>query len=245
MKAMLFAAGLGTRLRPLTNDRPKALVEVSGKSLLHRNIEKLLVEGCTEVIVNIHYFGEQILASVEARPEWKGKVFTSDERSKILETGGGLLHAKSHFIGGSDFLVHNVDILSDLDLRKGLYATHQQRAALLTLATRQRDTSRYLLFGQEDNLLCGWTNIKTGEIKLSRNRPPDTLIKRAYSGISAYSPRIFHFMPQKEGSRFSIVDTWLEAAKTEAIYCYPHDEDRWIDVGRPEKVKEAEDLFSA
>lgn len=240
---MLFAAGLGTRLRPLTNDRPKALVEVGGQSLLQRNITKLLDAGCTEIVVNIHYFGEQVLANVEAMPEWKGKVVISDERTKILETGGGLLHARQHFISEDSFLVHNVDILSDLELSDGLYAAHQQKDALLTLATRQRSTSRYLLFGKEDDQLCGWTNIKTGEVKMSRQRNINELVQRAYSGISAYSSRIFDFMPQNPASRFSVVDTWLEAAKTENIYCYPHDEDRWIDVGRPEMVSAAEALF--
>lgn len=243
MNAMLFAAGLGTRLRPLTNDRPKALVEVAGRSLLAHNLDKLLASGCEKVVLNIHYFGEQILANVEAKPNWKTKVCISDERKMLLETGGGLLAAKAH-LEKADFLTHNVDVLSNIDLNKGLMAQHQATKALVTLATRKRATSRYLLFDKDSHVLCGWTNIKTGEIKMARQRPKDQLEQRAFSGIAAYSPKIFDYLSGRTGEKFSIVDTWLAAAATEDIYSYPHDEGWWIDVGRPENIAQAEQILN-
>lgn len=243
MKAMVFAAGLGTRLRPLTNDRPKALVEVAGQSLLQRNIDKLLAAGCEKVVVNIHYFGEQIMANVEAMPNWKGKIIISDEREKILETGGGLLLAEPH-LKDADFLVHNVDILTDLPI-KDLMAKHKQQNAFLTVATRDRATSRYLLFDKETDILCGWTNIKTGEVKMARARTADQLVRRAYSGIAAYSSRIFDYLHGRAGEKFSIVDTWLKAAATEDIYSYHQSQGWWIDVGKPEMIAAAERLLTA
>lgn len=241
---MLFAAGLGTRLRPLTNDRPKALVEVNGKSLLSWNLEKLLgPEGFQSVIVNVHYFADQIMAHVEARKDLQSKVIFSDERAALLETGGGLLLARPH-LGDDDFLVHNVDILSDLPLRDGIMAAHKSRSALATLATRQRKTSRYLLFGTEDDLLCGWENVGTGERKMARDRPYAQLTRRAFSGISTYSPGIFEYMQLPVGSKFSIIDTLLFAARTEKIYCYPYNEGQWMDVGRPEDVETAANSFN-
>lgn len=244
MQAMLFAAGLGTRLRPLTNDRPKALVEVNGQSLLSRNLDKLIAAGFDDIVVNVHYFGEQVMASIEAVPMYAQAVTISDERNEILETGGGLLLMKQHF-NQPHFLTHNVDILSDLDLNQGLMNAHQHKTgALASLATRQRETSRYLLFGREDNLLRGWTNVKTGEVRLSRNDiPAQDLVRRAFSGVAAYSNRLFNYMPTGDARPFSIVETWLTAARTEDIYCYPHDQDRWIDVGRVEALAAAEKLF--
>lgn len=243
MNAMLFAAGLGTRLRPLTNHRPKALVEVAGQSLLSHNLDKLIEADCEQVVINIHYFGEQILANVEAMPAWRERIIISDERDQILETGGGLLAAKTHLDQGH-FLTHNVDILSNLNLRTGLMAQHLEKHALVTLATRDRATSRYLLFDKASHLLCGWTNVKTGEVKMARPRPLEQLSRRAFSGVAAYSPKIFNFLKGRNGEKFSIVDTWLAAAATEEIYSYSHDDDWWIDVGTPEKVAEAEALLA-
>ncbi|PHI21314.1 nucleotidyltransferase [Lewinellaceae bacterium SD302] len=244
MQAMLFAAGLGTRLRPLTNDRPKALVEVNGRSLLYRNLDKLLAEGFDKIVVNVHYFAEEVMAAIEAMPKYKDKVFISDERHKILETGGGLQLARTHFTETA-FLTHNVDILSDLQLRKGLMDTHRQRReALATLATRERKTSRYLLFGPEDQILRGWTNLKTGEVRMARHDIPIAkLSRRAFSGIAAYSTRLFDHLPSGPPHPFSVVDAWLSTAATENIYSYPHDQGRWIDVGKMESLRQAELLF--
>lgn len=242
---MIFAAGLGTRLRPLTNIRPKALVEVGGKSLLLHNLEKLEKSGFEEIVVNVHYFATAVMDCIEglaeragAVPEKKSRVFFSDEREKLLETGGGLLKAK-HFLQHDPFLVQNVDVLSTLDLAV-FYQAHLAKGGLGLLAVRQRPSSRSLLFDRESLVLLGWRNNKTGEEKLARPCPPQQLVAYAFSGIAVYSPALFNYMAGQEGQKFSIIDTLLLAARDVDIYAYPHDEDKWIDVGRPEAIAAAE-----
>ncbi|MGB1243748.1 MAG: sugar phosphate nucleotidyltransferase, partial [Chitinophagales bacterium] len=167
MKAMIFAAGLGTRLRPLTNDKPKALVEVNGKPLLEIVILQLKRYGFRDIVVNVHYFAKQIIRFLEAKNNFGIHIQISDESDLLLETGGGLQKAK-HFLCSDDepFLVHNVDILSDINL-KALYQSHLEGSPLATLVVRNRKTSRYLLF-DETNRLCGWKNVKTGEVRMMR-----------------------------------------------------------------------------
>lgn len=242
-QAILFAAGRGTRLRPLTNDRPKALVAVAGRSLLQRNLEKLTAAGCERVVVNVHHFAEMIMTSVEAMPELSGKVVFSNEQDRLLETGGGLLRARP-LLTAPDFIAHNVDILTDLPLLdSGLLATHRTNDALVTLATRQRETSRYLLFDPDTHQLYGWTNVKTGEVRMARPGNPDRLVRRAFSGVAAYSARFFDYLAGREGEAFSVVDTWLTAAATETILAFPYEAGYWIDVGRPEAIPRAERLL--
>ena len=241
MKAMLFAAGLGTRLRPLTNDRPKALVEVAGVTLLERNLRNLFEQGCTEVVVNVHAFADQVEHFIDAMDLPSSQVLISDERTKLLETGGGLYKAKP-YLGRDDFLVHNVDILSTTDLQK-LFSFHKDHGAIATLCVRQRESSRYLLF-DEAGLLGGWRNNKTGEERLPRSATGNRLKALAFSGIYVCSPRIFDYMPNLPMHKFSIIDTFLQAASTEKILAYPHDEDEWIDVGKPETHALAEQKFS-
>lgn len=241
MKAMLFAAGLGTRLRPLTNDRPKALVEVGGKTLLEWNLRKLADAGFTEVIVNVHYYADMVVDFIEAI-DLAISVVISDERDQLLETGGGLLKAKDWLQEGP-FLVHNVDILSDVDLSE-LMAHHQKENNLATLCVRKRRTSRYLTFHEKTEQLMGWKNIKTGEERPARPHRPEDVKERAFSGIYVLTPAIFDFMPVLPGAKFSIIDTLLESAKTEKIQAFAHDDSDWVDVGRPEAIPVAEALVA-
>lgn len=238
MKAMIFAAGLGTRLRPLTNDRPKALVEINGVPLLQIAIEKLRRAGATDLIVNIHHFGEQMEAFL-MQPQFAGlNIAVSDERDKLLDTGGGLRKAAWFFDDGQPFLVYNADILTTLDLRE-LYAAHTRSQALATVAVRERPTSRAFLF-DEDNRLCGWRNAATGEERIPLRRSP--LHAFAFSGIHVIHPRIFELMPPA-GEVFSIVETYLNLAQNEIILGFRHDQDLWLDVGKPEQLARAQELW--
>jgi len=243
MKAMIFAAGLGTRLRPLTNHKPKALVEVNGTPLLEIVIQRLKQHGFTNIVVNVHYFAKQIIRFLEAKNNFDIQISISDETDLLLETGGGLLKAKPFFEGADNepFLVHNVDILSDIDLA-ALYQYHLQNNPLATLVVRNRKTSRYLLF-DEENQMCGWKNVKTGEVRMMRESAlslqPNAL---AFSGIHVISPSIFQYMPEQE-SAFSIIETYLQAAKTQKIMAYPSDGSNWLDVGKPESLAQAKKLL--
>lgn len=238
MKAMILAAGLGTRLKPFTDKHPKALAEVNGKTILQRNIEYLHSFGFRNVIINVHHFADQIIQKVKANNGFGSIVYISDERKEVLETGGGLLKAKWFFESGTaPFVVMNVDVLTDLNFQK-MYAQHISTQALATLAVRERVTSRYLLFNKE-NLLCGWQNIKTGEKKLSRQVIP--LHQKAFSGIQIISPGIFPLI--KQTGKFSLIDVYLSLSATEKIFAYDHSGDHFIDVGTPEKLLSAEKIF--
>ena len=163
MKAMIFAAGLGTRLKPLTDHTPKALVPVNGRPMLEHVILKLKAAGCTEAVVNVHHFGQQIIDFLHAIQNFGITIHISDERNEFLDTGGVIKKASSFFSGTAPFLVHNVDILSDVDL-KALYDFHLQSGNDATLLVSPRETSRYLLF--DTNIrLCGWLNKLTGQTK--------------------------------------------------------------------------------
>ncbi len=239
MKAMLFAAGLGTRLRPLTNNRPKALVEINGEPMLAIVIRRLKQAGVREMVINVHHFAEKIMQYVEKQHFFGIDIFFSHEKDQVLETGGGLKKVVSFFDDGSPFFVHNTDIISTIDL-KALYAYHQSNNAIATLATRNRNTSRYLLFHQDTNELWGWQNVKTEETRWSR-RQSIIFKKQAFSGIHVIDPRLFQFF--SEEAKFSIIDTYLQAAKTERILAYPHDKDTWLDVGKPEMLEKAKVLI--
>ena len=166
MKAMLFAAGLGSRLYPLTSDKPKALVEIMGKTLLQHSIEHLKQFGIKTIVVNIHHFGEQVLNLLDANNNFNCNIIISDERDGLLETGGGLKKASEHLSGSESIVLYNVDVISNINLNK-LKHYHENNSALATLATRQRRSSRYLLFDDQQQL-CGWTNTKTADVKISR-----------------------------------------------------------------------------
>lgn len=227
MKAMIFAAGLGTRLQPLTNSKPKALVEIEGIALLEIVIKNIMRQGFDEIIINLHHFAHQIVDFIERKKSFGIKITFSDETGKLLNTGGGLKKAR-HFLSGKEpFLVHNTDIISTIDL-KDMYNRHKQTEALATLAVRDRQTSRYLLFTKK-NRLRGWKNKKTGETKIA-NPGNDSLTPLAFSGIQIISPKIFELFI--ENGAFSIIDTYLRLCEKHRIVAYQHDHTTWIDVGK-------------
>lgn len=232
MKAMILAAGLGTRLRPLTNEKPKALVEVEGKPLLEIMIKKLISYGCNEIIINVHHFGDQIIEFLERNNNFNIRIEISDESMQLMDTGGGLKKASWFFENNADFLLINVDVLTDLDLKKML-EYHQDKHALATIAVRKRETSRYFLFNDKLRL-CGWMNKKSGERRVVRDENGD-LQELAFSGIHFINPKIFKLI-NFEG-RFSIVDLYLDLAEKHCIFGYRHDDSFWQDVGKPSDSK--------
>ncbi len=236
MKAMIFAAGLGTRFKPWTDQHPKALAVVNGKSLLQRNIEYLQQYGITDVVVNVHHFADQITEAVEKNKGWGSNVLISDERDQVLETGGGLMKAQE-LLGRDTFLTINVDILTDLN-PKFFLTYHQQQQSLITLAVTDRPTSRYLLFNKY-NRLCGWRNTKTGEEKIVIQAPD--LVEKAYSGIALFEPAVFDLIPFT--GKFSLIDAYLFLAPENKIAAYDHSGSRLLDVGKPESVAQAERMF--
>lgn len=236
MKAMIFAAGLGTRLKPFTDHHPKALAEVNGKTLLEHTIKYLQRYGIEDVIVNVHHFAEQIERVVAENDGFGSWVTISDEREAVLETGGGLQKAAGYFEGEENFVVINVDVLTNLDLGK-MIATHDQSGALATLAVMNRATSRYLLFNDEMEL-CGWTNDKTGEVKMARAAQHPKPF--AFSGVQVLSKNILN-MPFS--GKFSMIDVFLHFARTEIIKGFDHSGNVFIDVGKPESLEKAGYLF--
>ena len=236
IQGMIFAAGLGTRFKPWTDKHPKALAIVNGKSLLQRNIEYLQQYGITNVVVNVHHFADQITDALEKNKGWGSHITISDETDMVLETGGGLKKAAPFFTSDT-IVVINVDILTDLNLGN-LIAFHRQHNPASTLAITNRTTSRYFLF-DNNNTLCGWRNTKTGEERIAR--PASTYTPMAFSGIHLISKKLLSLI-QREG-KFSIVDTYLELAPSHIIKGYDHSGSRFIDVGKPDSVAQAELLF--
>jgi NDP-sugar pyrophosphorylase family protein len=236
MKAMILAAGLGTRLRPLTNDRPKALVEVGGRTLLEITLSRLRSFGIDEVIINAHHFAEMILDYLKANNNFGMHIEVSRE-DVLLDTGGGLKKA-AHFFEGSSadepLILHNVDVVSTLDLAR-MMQFHSEHKALATLAVQDRETSRYLLF-DEKLQLCGRRAGHDGKTELVRPSPkPEAL---AFSGIHVISPRLLGLITE-EGI-FSIINTYLRlASQGETILAFRADEYYWRDLGRPENLAEA------
>jgi N-acetyl-alpha-D-muramate 1-phosphate uridylyltransferase len=237
MKAIIFAAGLGTRFKPWTDTHPKALALVNGKSLLQRNIEYLQQYGITDVVVNIHHFPQQIIDAIKNNNGWGSNVVISDETDAVLETGGGLMKARHLLDSGMPFISVNVDILTNLDLNK-LMAFHQLHKPLVTFGVTNRKSSRVLLF-DEANRLCGWKNVQTGETKIAIDKP--NLVEKAYSCVVIYQPKIFSLIKQQ--GKFSIMDTYLDLAAEHVILGYNHSGDNLVDVGKPESVAVAEKLF--
>ena len=233
MKAMIFAAGLGTRLRPLTNDRPKALVEINGVSLLEINIRRLIHFGVREIIINTHHFAEKIEAFLIEKQNFGIRIQTSHEVERPLETGGGLKKAAWFFDDGKPFFICNADILSNIDLSK-LYVAHLDSNALATYAVQRRDTSRYMLHNTE-GLLCGWMNLKTKAVRIGRMA--ENLDMLSFSGFHVINPAIFQTAPEEDF--FSIIDWYLKICNENRILGWRHDADLWCDVGKPETLAEA------
>lgn len=229
MKGFIFAAGLGTRLKPLTDTRPKALVEYKGRPMIDFVIENLQKQGIDSFIVNIHHFGEQIINHINKRLD-HSKFVISDERDLLRDTGGAIRHAYKHnLIGQGTFLVHNVDIISNLDIRKMQQAHRPESLATLLVSNRQ--TSRYLLF-DENMRLVGWTNVTTGEIKTPYpDLNPNLCIKRAFGGIHIINARIGKLMESME-EKFPIIDFYLSVCRSEAIYGYEQEGLMLTDIGK-------------
>ena len=236
MKAMIFAAGLGTRLKPFTDNHPKALAIVNGKPLLQRNIEYLKSFGIDEIVINVHHFADQIIEFLEENNYFGIEIIISDETDQVLETGGGLVKAKDNFT--EDFLVMNVDILTDLNLAEFIKA-HQENKAIVSLAVSDRDSSRKLFFN-EQNELKGWRNLKTEE-EIKAVDSLDNCKDLAFSGIHVISPTLFDKITEK--GKFSIMKVYMDLMQTESIIGFDHSGGILIDVGRPESVIEAEQYF--
>ncbi len=231
---MIFAAGLGTRLKPLTDNMPKAMVKVGGIPMIEIVIEQLKKHDFKEIVINVHHYAEQIIDFINRKNNFGISIHISDERGKLLDTGGGLKKA-SYFFDKQPFIVHNVDIMSDIDL-SDMYEFHIKKKALATLAVRTRKTQRYFLFDDKQTL-CGWKNFKTNDIKISRP-PTSKLTPIAFSGIQVIDPKIFDFM--KAEGVFSITNSYITLAGTHPIYAYRHDDSLWMDLGKAENIKKAE-----
>ena len=236
MKAMIFAAGLGTRLKPLTDTMPKALVPVCGQPLLYHVLTKLVSAGYDDIIVNVHHFPDQIIDYLCIN-DFGAKITISDERDFLRETGGGIKHVRPLLT--EPFLVHNVDIISNLDLK--WLREQQQEDAVATVVVSERETQRYLLF-DDDNRLKGWTNVKTGEVRSPfGDIDPAQYRKLAFAGIHLMSPAIFDaFDKLGFGDRFSIMDFYIRACADYPVYAAVPPDFKMVDVGKKETLSEAE-----
>ena len=235
MKAMIFAAGLGTRLKPITDTLPKALVPVCGMPLIEHVARKLKASGIEEAVVNVHHFADKVEAWVAEQDIMTMNV--SDERQMLLETGGAVLNARRYLEGCGHFLIHNVDILSDVDL--GWFMSQVRPDALATLLVSDRKSSRYLLFDPQDMRLVGWKNENTGEIRPSGiGIDEGRCVKLAFSGIHIMSDRVFEAM---EGypERFPVIDFYLDKCLSYKIYGVRAENLNLIDVGKLDTLEQA------
>jgi len=244
---MILAAGLGTRLKPFTNKHPKALAMVNGKSLLQRNIQYLQQYGMDEVVVNVHHFADQIIEAVNTNNGWGSKVFISDETSEVLETGGGVLFAKSFFEKEENWLVMNADILTNLNLAHFIQADKQLAMGvsnyIASLAVTARTSSRNLLFNTSGKLI-GWKNNTTGEEKwadLEALPAAENRIAKAFSGIQIIHASFYKALNLI--GKFSLIDAYLQLASKNTIGFFDHSDDVLLDVGKPEQIEKAEILF--
>lgn len=247
---MIFAAGLGTRLKPITDNLPKALVPVAGMPLIEHVARKLKASGIEEAVVNVHHFADMLEDWVAGHEILPMKV--SDERERLLETGGAVLHARKHLEGCGTFLVHNVDIISDLDVRD--LCSEVKPEALATLLVSERETARYLLFEPETMKLVGWTNILTGEVRSPyAGLDPASCRRLAFSGIHVMSDTVFEAMDRyvaenglddgKQFPRFPVMDFYLSVCDRYDIYGVKADDLHLVDVGKLDTIQEAENML--
>ncbi len=242
MKALIFAAGLGTRLYPITDSLPKALVPVHGKPLLEHTILKLKQAGVKDIIINVHHFPDQIIDFVKSKNSFDIHIQFSDERLQLLDTGGGIKKTEHFFNDGKPFIIHNVDILSNVDLTE-VYHQHMQDAdRLTTLVISYRDTYRHLLFDSEKKL-HGWINTRSHQTKPFNDMDILPYEKYAYAGIQVVSPKIFQLM-KTEGDVFPIMDFYLQHCHTEKITGYVPENLQILDVGKINSLEKAEDFFN-
>jgi NDP-sugar pyrophosphorylase family protein len=239
MKAMIFAAGLGTRLKPLTDTMPKALVPLAGKPLLAWQVEKLRDAGIRDIIVNVHHFPDQIIETIRANEGWGCNIMISDERDELLDTGGGLKKAVTGYglqVTEEPILACNVDILSNIDIRAlvdSYYSCSSNSSSTSLLVVSERETQRYLCF-DEDGCLCGWTNVKTGELKGKDGR------QLAFSGMQILSPEVLARLKELQESKFSLISFYLDAMKAVPLKAYIPEGYKMMDVGKIEQINDAE-----
>ncbi len=240
MKAMIFAAGLGTRLKPLTDHMPKALVPVAGKPMLEHVITKLKASGFDEIVINVHHFANQIVDFLKANNNFGLKVWISDEREELLDTGGGIKKAAPYF--DEPFLVHNADILSNVDL-KALYEFHLGSGNDATLLVSSRKTVRYLLFDKE-NRLQGWVNKDTLQTKPEGFAyQPEIQKEYAFGGIHVISPTLFNYMEDGWTGKFPIMDFYLQTCREARLGGYAKEDLQLIDIGKPDTLAKAEEFI--
>lgn len=239
MNAMILAAGLGTRLKPLTDNKPKALVEINGQTLLELAIKKLQRHGFNNIILNVHHFPDMIVHYLKSHNNFGSEIFISDERKLLLDTGGAIKEIEKHIDFKFPILVYNVDVITNLDLQT-LYNYHSSSDNLATLAVRNRETTRYLLLDR-DNVFCGWKNKITNEERIVRDYA-GKLNEFAFSGIHVVNPSIFSLMPVEK--KFSIIDLYLKLAPNFLIKGYDHSDTEWIDVGKLKNLEAAEGLVT-
>lgn len=239
MKALLFAAGLGTRLKEHTQDKPKALVSLAGKPLLQHAIEYLKNNGISDITINVFHFADQVISFLEDNDSFGLNIHISDERDQLLETGGGLKKASTFLTGNEPILIYNVDVISNLDLNV-LLNYHLKQNSLATLVVRKRETSRYLMFDQ-NMLLAGWKNFSTGETVISRADSFENAQPMAFCGIHIIEPELLKLITEE--GRFPIMDLYLRLAKDHPIKAYVDTSSIWLDLGKPEQLQAAESLF--
>lgn len=237
---MIFAAGLGTRLKPLTDTMPKALVPVAGKPMLEHVIGKLKAAGFDEIVINVHHFAQQIIDFLKANNNFGIKIWISDETEELLDTGGGIKKASPHF--DEPFLIHNADILSNVDL-KAMYDYHCTSGNDATLLVSQRKTVRYLLF-DEQNRLQGWVNKDTLQTKPEGFvYQPEVQKEYAFGGIHIISPTLFNYMGDDWTGKFSLMDFYLQTCHEARLGSYVKEDLQLLDIGKLDTLAKAEDFI--
>lgn len=242
MKAMILAAGLGTRLKPFTDTAPKALVPILGKPVIEHVIIKLKEQGFNEIVINIHHFGDQIIDFIKQKNYFDIKIKFSDERDKLLNTGGAIKKASWFFEDNKPVLIHNADIISDVNLAN-VYQHHMQSKALATLIVNERDTSRYLFFDKK-NCLKGWINERNGKTISSSTYDSTKHHKLAFFGIHVISADAISYM-RSFPDKFSIIDFYLSLCDTHSVEAYIANNNKMVDVGKLDALKKAEDFLRA
>lgn len=243
MQALVLAAGFGSRLGKITENTPKALVEVGGVSLLELNIRRLIAEGFTRLVVNVHYQGEKVIDFL-ANHRFEADITVSDERDLLLDTGGALKKAAPLFLRSEPVLVYNVDVLSSFSI-VAMMRQHTRQGALATLAVSERNSSRELLFAEDGTggaLLRGWHNAKTDEyryaVPLDSESPIADIRRYAFSGIAVVEPELFDSLPQADAP-YPIIPQYLAMTRQHRVEAFVHDASDWLDVGTPERLRQA------
>lgn len=245
MQAMILAAGLGTRLRPLTDDRPKAMVEVAGKTLLEHTILKLQKAGFTRIVVNVHHFGDQIIRFLEEKEYFGMDIRISDERSLLLNTGGGIKHALSLLRPDEPVLIHNVDIASNINLSELYQTAIDAVGSAALLIVNHKQTSRYLLFNDRQQLR-GWLNVKPeGNIGINKGHEPMEELQRFhFTGIHILQPQLMKALAVYPENSFSIIDFYLSVCTQQPLLAHNVGDDcQWVDCGRVESLPAAAKVY--